>query len=411
MRLLSIFASTKYQKDMGYTEYHRLMEEAFSLDARESSIRECGITYKTYSFSSGYSRHLPGNLKASKQERDLLSSISDSEIPENNRFRYPVFLPEGVKTVDRAIILLHGLNERSWDKYLPWARELVERTGYGVVLFPISFHMNRMPEAWADPRGMSVLSRDRNRRYDGQECASFANAAISERLDNMPERFALSGYQSVMDLLNLVNHISSGEHPVFKESTEIHFFGYSIGAFLTQVLMIANPGHIFDRSRVVLFAGGSVFSHINGISKFILDQHAFEQLRTYYLNESSWRRKTLKSYVEVLDVKNIARAFMAMLSPDYFSALRERTFSAFRDRLLVFALKDDKVFPAEHIFEAFDSSGVWVNYLDFPYPYTHEIPFPVSDDPVTAARIDTWFDNVFTEAGNFLHEYKIYGFA
>lgn len=396
---------------MGYTDYHKLMGKAFSLEAGSASIAECGISYQTFPFSSGYNRHLPGASKASRQERSFLSGIADKEIVENIKFRYPVFLPVGVKTVDRAIILLHGLNERSWEKYLPWARELVERTGYGVILFPISFHMNRMPESWTNPREMSVLSHDRQQRYEGQECASFANAAISERLDNMPERFALSGYQSVMDLLNLVNHISSGEHPAFSKSTEIHFFGYSIGAFLTQVLMIANPGGIFDRSRVVLFAGGSVFSHINGISRFILDQQAFEQLRKYYLNESSWRRKTLKSYVEVLDVKNIARAFMAMLSPDYFSALREKTFTGFKDRLLVFALKDDKVFPAEHIFEAFDKSGVWVNYLDFPYQYTHEAPFPVSKDPETAAKVDRWFDSVFAEAGSFLREYRVYGFA
>jgi pimeloyl-ACP methyl ester carboxylesterase len=342
-------------------------------------------------------------------EKDFLSAIADSDISENREFRYPVFLPEGYKQTNRAIVLLHGLNEKSWDKYLPWARELVLRTGHAVILFPISFHMNRMPEGWVDARAMSGLSHLREEKHQGQRCSTFANAAISERLDNMPERFALSGYQSIMDLLNLVNHISSGEHPVFKEETEIHFFGYSIGAFLAQVLMIANPNGLLDRSRFVLFAGGTVFSHINGISKFILDQQAFEQLRTYYLNQDSWRRKTLKSYLKVLEIKNIARAFMAMLSPEYFSKLREKVFAEFNDRMLVYALRDDEVFPEEHILSNFHDSGVWVNRIDFPYNYTHETPFPVSNNPEISDRVDRSFDHLFREMGNFLKDEVNYG--
>jgi hypothetical protein len=396
---------------MSYTRFHKLLGEAFSLDRDVPDIEGSGVGYRTYSFNSGFVNHLPGDSSLPLIERDYLTSIPDREIRENIDFRYPVFLPKGRNKVGKTIVLLHGLNEKSWDKYLPWARELVLRTGYGVVLFPISFHMNRTPLSWASPRKMSGLSHFRQHKYEGQASTSFANAALSERLDNMPERFALSGYQSVMDLLNLVNHISSGGHPAFKKDTEIHFFGYSIGAFLTQVMMIANPGGIFDRSRVVLFAGGAVFSQINGISRFIIDQHAFGQLRRYYLNDSSWRRKTLRSYVEAMDVKNIARAFMAMLSPEYFHGLRDKVFTSFRDRLLVFALKEDNVFPAEHIFSTFDRSGVWVNYLDFPYEYSHETPFPLSTDVEKAASVDRWFERIFAEAGSFLREYSVYGFS
>ena len=393
---------------MGYTHDHDIMGKAFSLDKQEK-LAGTGISYQTFTFSSGHTRHLPGLGNMNEAEKDFLSVIADSEISENREFRYPVFLPEGYKQTNRAIILLHGLNERSWDKYLPWARELVLRTGHAVILFPISFHMNRMPDAWVNPRSMSGLSHLREEKYKDQSCSTFANAAISERLDNMPERFALSGYQSIMDLLNLVNHIGSGKHPVFKEETEIHFFGYSIGAFLAQVLMIANPNGLLDRSRFVLFAGGTVFSDINGISRFIMDQHAFGQLREYYLNQDSWRRKTLKSYVKVLEIKNIARAFMAMLSPEYFSSLREKVFAEFSDRLMVYALHDDEVFPEEKILSNFHSSGVWVNRIDFPYNYTHEAPFPVSKDPEVSDRVDRSFDHLFKEIGNFLRDEINYG--
>lgn len=387
---------------MGYTTYHKLLGKAFSLEQDEQEIIGSGIGYRTFSFNSSHTNHLPDSGSMPTIERDFLSGFSDKEITENIDFRYPVFLPEGKTTSDKAIILLHGLNEKSWDKYLPWARELVLRTGHAVILFPISFHMNRSPGGWGNPRSMSGLSNFRQDKYEDQTCSSFANAAMSERLDNMPERFALSGYQSIMDLLALVNIVSSGRHPIFQENTEIHFFGYSIGAFLAQVLMIANPNGVFDRSRVVLFAGGTVFSEINGISRFILDEQAFTQLRKYYLNDSSWRRKTLNSYVEVMKVKHIARAFMAMLSPRYFKALREETFSSFKDRTLVMALEEDHVFPADHIAETFDGSGVSVNRIDFPFPYTHESPFPISRDPETAEKVDQWFENIFAEASAFL---------
>ena len=395
---------------MGYTKDYRALGKAFSLDKSDENMQGSGISYRTFSFRSDSTQHLPDLSQMPDVEKDFLSGLADNEIKENINFRYPVFLPEGYSQTNRVIILLHGLNEKSWDKYLPWARELVLRTGHAVVLFPISFHMNRTPTGWIEPRGMMNLRNIRESKYGHQACSTFANAAISERLDNMPERFALSGYQSIMDLLNLVNHISSGKHPVFKEDTEIHFFGYSIGAFLSQVLMITNPNGIFDKSRFVLFAGGSVFSHINGISRFILDEQAFGQLRRYYLGQDSWRRKTLKSYVKVMDVKNVARAFMAMLSPEYFSGLRETVFAKFSDQLLVYALKNDEVFPEEHILGNFHDSGVWVNRIDFPYDYTHEAPFPISSDPVVSEKVDESFDSTFKEVGNFLRDENNYGF-
>jgi hypothetical protein len=113
--------------------------------------------------------------------------------------------------------------------------------------------------------------------------------------------------------------------------------------------------------------------------------------------------------VKVLEIKNIARAFMAMLSPEYFSNLREKVFAEFNDRLMVYALRDDEVFPEEHILSNFHDSGVWVNRIDFPYNYTHETPFPVSSDPEVSARVDRSFDHLFREMGNFLKDEINYG--
>ncbi len=111
-----------------------------------------------------------------------------------------------------------------------------------------------------------------------------------------------------------------------------------------------------------------------------------------------------------MEIKNIARAFMAMLSPDYFSSLRGSVFNDFSDRLLVYALKDDEVFPEEYIMENFDGSGVWVNRIDFPYVYTHETPFPISTDPELSKQVDESFDRIFKEAGHFLRDDQNHGF-
>ncbi len=386
---------------MSYTCDHKILEKAFSLEDEKQSINGTGIGYRTFAFSSAHAGHLPGLSYLPATEKNLLARIPDTEIMENINFRYPVFFPEGMNSANKAIILLHGLNEKSWAKYLTWARKLVLATGSPVILFPISFHMNRSPEEWIDRRSMAALSRIRQSRYKESGSSSFANAALSERLDKLPERFALSGYQSVMDLLSLVKNIKNGSHPAFERDTGIDFFGYSIGAFLSQVLMIANPGCVFNHSKFMLFAGGTVFSQINGISRFIMDRQAFGQLRKFYLNEQEWRNKLLKSYVEVMDIKHIARAFMAMLSPDHFSPLRERVFSEFKSRLKVVALNEDLVFPAKYIEETFHDSGVSVSRLDLPYKYTHEAPFPLNSDLQISALVDQWFDKIFAEAGDF----------
>ena len=84
---------------------------------------------------------------------DSFLKKDDSAISENLSCSYPVFVPED-KASRKVILLLHGLNERSWVKYLVWAYWLSQLTGSYVVLFPISFHINRSPSSWINPRLM-----------------------------------------------------------------------------------------------------------------------------------------------------------------------------------------------------------------------------------------------------------------
>ncbi|MDC7124719.1 MAG: DUF6051 family protein, partial [Spirochaetales bacterium] len=68
---------------------------------------------------------------------------SDRSIAENNKFRIPVLIPSTKSKNKKATFLIHGLNEKHWDKYLPWAVRIMEETSSPVILFPIAFHMNR----------------------------------------------------------------------------------------------------------------------------------------------------------------------------------------------------------------------------------------------------------------------------
>ena len=61
--------------------------------------------------------------------------------------------------------MLHGLNERKWDKYLAWAHYLAEETGKPVIIFPTSFHINRSLPEWLNPRLMNTRAEFRRKNY------------------------------------------------------------------------------------------------------------------------------------------------------------------------------------------------------------------------------------------------------
>jgi hypothetical protein len=123
---------------------------------------------------------------------------ADSTVSENREFPYVVFVPAGKEKCDRAIILLHGLNERNWNKYLVWAEDLVMTCGVPVLLFPMAFHMNRTPTSWFTPRWLKPWLNRRKQEIMGLCNASFFNVALSSRLSVDPLRFYSSGTPHVM---------------------------------------------------------------------------------------------------------------------------------------------------------------------------------------------------------------------
>lgn len=366
---------------MDYIPLYHYLHKRFSLNQEFVELDEVGLSIRNFNFSSD-SDILDRENHYDFEESHPLYAISDAKISENNEFRYSLVMPQHAKpTFDKVILLLHGLNERKWEKYLPWAASMVHQTGLPVLMFPISFHMNRAPEKWNDPRSIYPLLKQKAReeqfRFDTS--TSIANYALSERLIQSPERFFTSGYQSINDVHHLIASIQKGIHPNFEKGTLVNIFAYSIGAFLTEILMIANPEGLLDQSRFVFFCGGALFSGMNPTSKYILNKTAFERIQEYYLHELETQEIQKGIYGDILSEHPFGEAFRAMMCPHKFTAKREKVFDFYSKNIKAITLKKDEVVPSKEVYQTFAHSFLkhrnQVEELDFDYPYSHELPF------------------------------------
>lgn len=331
--------------------------------------------------------------------------LNENGKTENSNFRYPVFTPISKTRFDKSIILLHGLNERLWDKYLLWAHYLVEKTGHPVILFPLAFHMNRSPDHWSCPRTMSQLVSFRKQQHPQLQGSSFANAALSLRMEYDPEMFGVSGIQSYFDLVKLVLAIKSGHHPLFASGTSTHLFAYSIGALLAQVLLLANPLCLFSNERAFLFCGGATFDKTNGVSKAIMDNVAFEHLKQVMTTNKNINNKiSLPLYLAPL-LPEAWNYFQSMINPSLFAHNRVSGFGSLANRLMAVGLTHDQVIPAEAITQTLVKPQRKANpnviELDLPFPYSHEKPFPFENKKRTP-EVEERFEFIFSMATNFL---------
>ena len=135
INLLNNFHLRKMQIEQFRQKQKELL--TYFTTGKNSNPSESPLTIKNFQF---YSEGLAG------LSYDKDSNIDkDTSIKENKSFYYPVFIPYGSAKSKSFILLLHGLNERKWDKYLYWAEYLTLNTGKPVVLFPLAFHINRSP--------------------------------------------------------------------------------------------------------------------------------------------------------------------------------------------------------------------------------------------------------------------------
>jgi hypothetical protein len=374
---------------MEYTKTYGELKSIFRIENKKISIPGSDIGIQNLSFLSD----IPS---------DGFSNKTDSLIPENRSFSYPVFAPEN-KASDKVILLLHGLNERSWMKYLVWAYYLARNTGSYVILFPISFHINRSPSAWKDPRAMIPFLKDRNDSYGEIDKSSFANIAISNRLTEDPMRFFKSGYQTTSDIVKLLTIIRDGKHELIPRTSNFNIFAYSIGAFLAEIIMMGNPSKLFSESKLFIFCGGSVFSNMQGSSKLIMDRLAFNMVYNYYLNDFEKTLTGKSPLVDFLHTSQIGIAFRAMIDLGRLKKFRESLIKNMRGQIHSLSLDKDSVIPSKGIISTLRVSGNKdvVDIWDFPYAYSHENPFPVFNSPLSK-KVDYWFEKVFSEATMFL---------
>ncbi len=388
---------------MGFVKKYFELSGLFNMEKDATTFEGSDNSILVFPFTSKYqnlfSEDSPNEVSGLQQLNQ------DSRIIENLNFNYPVFVPSGKKKYDNAIILLHGLNERSWDKYLAWAWYLCENTNKPVILFPISFHINRSPKEWCIPRAMQISLEHRKKKSENISMLSFANIALSERLTEFPQRFLNSGYQSAEDLIALIKQIKNGNHIIFNKSAGIDLFAYSIGSYLSQIMMLANPENLFDGSRLFMFCGGSLFSEMNGSSKLIMDSMAFDHLYDYYMNGIQKEMKTHGKLSRYLSLNSLGQAFLSMLAIDNLRSFRENAFLSLSERIHAIALLKDKVIPAKGIIETLKGKGLKypknVDVFDFPFQYTHEIPFPVRNSSITNL-INQSFEMIFQKAVVFL---------
>ena len=371
----------------------------FTLENPFYPLDENMVCY-TQDFQSEISFH-------SDNEKINLDGIHlDSGEEENQKFRYAIFAPARNKKFSEAIILLHGLNERNWEKYLPWAHHLVLQTQKPVILFPIAYHMNRSPLTWKCPRAMYQFSAIRKAAAPSIENSTFANVALSLRIDNCPELFSMSGIQTYFDIIKLASDMKAGHFKIFENDCHIDFFAYSIGALLTETLLMSNPLQLFSGSKAFFFCGGATFDKINGSSRAIMDSQAFANLYQYMLNNG----EVLKNEIEIPTqhshlLKDGWKAYLAMSGIKKYLNYRENAFKYLISRIQAIGLTEDFVVPGHCIKETFGNdfhnNGFDVEVMDFPFKYSHESPFPVNNQRLNDTVTQS-FNMVFNKASLFL---------
>ncbi|MFA7343695.1 MAG: DUF6051 family protein [Terrimicrobiaceae bacterium] len=387
---------------MKYLELYEHLKDRVLLDGERIGL-DGGMSVHNFTFHSRHTALLPEGHGPGEPKGDLLD-VADALVSENASFRYHVFQPDRIRKSTEMILLFHGFNEKHWHKYLPWAARMLETTGKTIVLFPIAFHMNRAPAAWSDPRLMHQVSKHRREEFPDLLNSSLLNAAISSRLQRNPQRFIWSGLQTYHDVKDFVEVCTRGGHPLFEKDCTVDIMAYSIGAFLSQVLLLSNPDGLFSETKLFMFCGGPVFNRISPVSKFILDSEANVHLYSFLVEHlESHLRHDPKLFACLNDGSESGVAFRSMLSYKSMVAFREERFRKMSGRLSAVALAKDEVIPPYEVENTLNGRNrdipIRVRTLDFPYKYKHEDPFPalagISED------VDEGFNDVFEIIGGF----------
>lgn len=384
---------------MEYYELYEVLKSHFDSRKEKVEIRDLNVTIESVPFESKVSDLLYGsdNLDCPKHHHSLKINksayllyhqpsidIKDFDIECNKIFEYHILKRADVEVADGCIILFHGLNEKKWDKYLPWAYELAQKSRKAVLLFPIAFHMDRAEAIWSDRHQMTEIVNFRKEKYPENTHFSYVNAATSSRLEAHPQRIFWSGLQTYSDIIEVVREIKNNKVNAIAPDASLDLFGYSIGSFLSMIIKMADPQGFFTQSKVFCFCGGMTIDRMFPISKYIMDSQATIKMQSVFteLLSSDFKFDTrLKHYQdEVLHPQE--SWFKKMLRYNYFQKEREERIHEFRSQIKAYVLEKDSVAPPMEALNTLQGGyrniNVDVEIKDFPFDYSHMVPFPLT---------------------------------
>ena len=386
---------------MNYNELYEVLKESFDSKSTFETVKDLNITIETIHFDSQKADLLHGSSKYTCEKHDIefdkegdeshlvygIPSVDakDFDIACNKSFDYYILKRADIEKTEGTIIFFHGLNEKKWDKYLPWAYEFAQRTNKAVVLYPIAFHMNRAEEIWSDRHAMVEVAKFRKKNFKDNSDCSFVNAAISSRLEAHPQRIFWSGFQTYSDVIALIDHIRGGNVKSINANSSFDLFGYSIGSFLSMILKMADPEGIFKDSKLFCFCGGMTIDRMFPISKYIMDARAAIKMQTVYAELLSSEFKSDKRLGHFQNEKMHQQEswFKMMLRYNYFQKERENRIKEIQSQVKAYVLEKDEVAPPMEALNTLQGGyrniKVDVEIKDFPFDYSHMVPFPLTN--------------------------------
>ena len=245
--------------------------------------------------------------------------------------------------------------------------------------------MNRAEPIWSHHAQMMEIANFRKEKFTENNCCSFVNAAISSRLDAHPQRIFWSGLQTYSDLVDLVKMIRNGSFSGISASATIDLFGYSIGSFLSMIIKMANPEDLFKDSKLFCFCGGMTIDRMFPISKYIMDARAAVRMQSAFLEllSSDFKKDPRLGHFQNEKLHPKESWFKMMLRYNYFQKEREARIDELKSQIKVLVLEKDEVAPPTEALNTLQGGyrkiGVDVEIQDFPYDYSHMVPFPLSN--------------------------------
>ncbi len=301
----------------------------------------------------------------------------DREVESNNGFFFPVLHPPGER-FETCLFLGHGLNESAYTKLGPWAGALCHQLKIPVLIFPLSFHVNRRPSSWL--MKMRGLYRSRSTLKENP-CTSPFNAVISQRFAEKPERFFRGALQSYHDIRDLIATIRAGrfeavtagrKEPLLSPEVRMVFLGYSISGYLFFVLPCLLEKDLLDGFRLVLFSSCTRIADMNPVSVLVIDGDAFQRTKQFY--KKGYKEQGTREFRRWLEEEEFGVWFQDLFFNEGGSDRIRAYTQTLGSRILAIGDPQDEVFP----FEAIKNNlGPFVDYQALTLG-RHEFPFNIA---------------------------------